>query len=762
MPLPARDVLAAVIGVQKNLLKPEEIALAIAAGEPPGDHLGVKWDKLTDEAEDRLALLPAKDPNAPPPPPREKRGTPGKGSMIAAIVLGIGAVALLIGLSIVSISLVTANRARQELTEQLAVSKESDAEAREQGKLAREAVAEVFRMATEDPLFQQEQYHQGKKQMLQRLRPYHETFRDLKPGEARAKADQADSLLQLGVISSEQGKKAEGEELLKQSQKAYAALRKADKAATEYQNGEARAWAALGAQKTKTDEALTAFRLAREAYPADKPHPGLAAVEVKVADLQWQRRQREAAANYVSARKVYQALLAEGKDGRAREYKHHVAAIGVNLAVVSAAAGDRQVAVPEGLKNAEQALALHEELAKDAPAEGLHQHGRVAALLALGKLHLAAGRPTEAAGHLQQAKAIQTRLLADFPKVTLYQMDGAEIQQHLGHAQRAVGKTTEAQASYEQAIALYRKLDPELKTSTCQFGVARAERGIGLLQMGKDAEAARKRLLDAEPLLEALLKAHPRADDYRYEMAGLLEDSAALAAKQEEAQKAAVLRYERARDLWAELASEYDAEGEYWGGKARTSIQLAALLRQQKLGDARNCLSDAFDALKRWEKIEPGRPEYKGLLRDAHTVRADVRIQEGSFSEAASEIERAAEAELDPRKRLVLRNFRQRLLGKFEGDPRREKIENARVLTLLGVILMSEQTQPVLWRLWDAEPYLHKVAEADALFRSALGELRSIDAPEEVGLLKLVKTDPELAPLRQRDDFQGWLEGLEK
>src|SRR5262245_51410017 len=144
MPLSARDVLAAIIGVQKNLIKPEEVALAIAANQPPGDHLGVKWDKLTDEAEDRLAVIAPRDPAAPAAPPRQKAATSGGGSLVLTGLLGVFVVLLAIGLVVAGVAWVSATRQRDEMAAKLAQSEKSDQEAREQGALARKAVTEVF------------------------------------------------------------------------------------------------------------------------------------------------------------------------------------------------------------------------------------------------------------------------------------------------------------------------------------------------------------------------------------------------------------------------------------------------------------------------------------------------------------------------------------------------------------------------------------------------------------------------------------------
>src|SRR5262249_21066264 len=103
-------------------------------------------------------------------------------------------------------------------------------------------------------LFQQEQYREGRKLMLERLKPYHEKFQDLQPADKAAQADQADSLFQLAGIAEVAGKKDEAEKLLVRSRDSYAALAKANPNEAEYRAGSARASNALGVLQRRQDK----------------------------------------------------------------------------------------------------------------------------------------------------------------------------------------------------------------------------------------------------------------------------------------------------------------------------------------------------------------------------------------------------------------------------------------------------------------------------------------------------------------------------
>ena len=119
----------------------------------------------------------------------------------------------------------------------------------------------------------------------------------------------------------------------------------------------------------------------------------------------------------------------------------------------------------------------------------------------------------------------------------------------------------------------------------------------------------------------------------------------------------------------------------------------------------------------------------------------------------------AAALEPDPGKRLLIRLKRLELLT-GEDELRDASIENARILTLRGVLVMADEVRMEPWRRKDVEPWMRKMAEADGWYRKAVGELRGIEKPEEIKLLERVKADPEFAPLRKRDDFAGLLEEL--
>src|SRR5262249_12115820 len=136
MSLPTKEILAGIMAVQKQLLRPEEVAEAVAAGRSPGDPLGVKWDYLCDEAEDRLAATRPKEPaaapagQAPTPAPVKRPGPPSRVPLVVGLViLLLAVVGLGAGLAVAVGSKIATAKRLDEAEANLKQSQKSEEEA---------------------------------------------------------------------------------------------------------------------------------------------------------------------------------------------------------------------------------------------------------------------------------------------------------------------------------------------------------------------------------------------------------------------------------------------------------------------------------------------------------------------------------------------------------------------------------------------------------------------------------------------------------
>jgi hypothetical protein len=753
MSLPAKEILAGIYAVQKQLLRPEDVADAIATGRSPGDTLGVKWDYLCDEAEDRLAAVgrasaPAVAPSgqsAPATPPK-RIGPPSQvplvvgGAITLLAVVGLG-----VGLAVaVGSKIATANRLG-ETEAKLAQSQKSEEEAREQVAMARKAVDEAYAFAKENPQMQQPQNRTVRQMMLKTLQPYHEWFLKLEPADKAARAEQAENLLRLGMLVGETGKKDEAEKLLVRARESFSELAKKADDPKPIRADAARASEALGVlyhTNNNLDAALNNLRDARDTYQGvDAAHPGVARVSGQVGVIQWERRRAyEAQASLKAAKKAYSELAEKSP-----ESDRQLAEVCVNLAVVQAAAHDRKSA----LENAQQAQKLCDELAKKFPDVTTYAHDLALAHLTLGNLYAADKRLPEATAHYAQARAIEQRLNAEYADVAPFQIALADVQRRGADLQRQ-GRPQDAMANYESACALYLKADADGKSPQCRFGTASAERGVGqVLAARGDFADARKHFAVAELILQPLVKAHPKQLPYQVVLAESLMGSG-LAAKEMKDEATATASLNKARELWSNLVREDGEEAAYRLGLADAATQFAGLVLEKQAPEAESALHDAFAALEPLRKAQPPDPDAKRLLRAAYANRAVLRANGGIHRAAAADYDQAATGEPDPLKRLALRKARMTSLLR-DDQLDQAYLESARIMTLNAVVALSDSSKPLAVREKEAEPW----------FLKALDELNKAEEYKELELAKVAKTDPEFAPLREREDFKEWLARLQ-
>jgi tetratricopeptide (TPR) repeat protein len=130
-----------------------------------------------------------------------------------------------------------------------------------------------------------------------------------------------------------------------------------------------------------------------------------------------------------------------------------------------------------------KALALHEKLAADFPSVADYRYDLVNSYQRLGQVTRRAGRYAEAEKALGQASAIIDKLAADSPTVVYYHSKQAEISSSMGILFHEAGRLQEAEEAFRQSVAIYQKLVadfPEAASSartkrdvsTCMYSLA--------------------------------------------------------------------------------------------------------------------------------------------------------------------------------------------------------------------------------------------------------------------------------------------------
>ena len=422
----------------------------------------------------------------------------------------------------------------------------------------------------------------------------------------------------------------------------------------------------------------------------------------------------------------------------------------------------------EALKSFERALKFLERLAKHNPTVTEYQrelalgHNNVALLLA------DTSHPAEALESHRRALEIRERLARDNPSFSQYQSDLATSCRNIGLLLRDTGYPAEALKSFRQALAICGQLARDNPTVTAyQDDLAQSHHYIGLLMgdTGHPAEALEsyQRALEIQ---EHLARDNPAVTWLQkglavrhYNVGAMLRDTGHSAEALESCRRAVVIQDRLVRDnpdntrLQSDLALSHNNIGE--------------LLRD--IGHPAEALESLGRALKIRERLARDNPSdhsfqsYLGAT--LHNI-AEIEMRQQHFREAREHLERAIE-------------HQRTALAVLPGHPYYQQAVRAHLLNLTKVYHALNQpaqairtTQELVALAKESPSELYNVAGALALSIPLVqGEQQQALAAEAVQILKRAITagwndagrtsrDPDLAPLRDRDDFRRLLAEL--
>jgi serine/threonine protein kinase/Flp pilus assembly protein TadD len=377
------------------------------------------------------------------------------------------------------------------------------------------------------------------------------------------------------------------------------------------------------------------------------------------------------------------------------------------------------------------ALALQQQLADGFPTRPDYRQDLATSHTNLGSLLLATGRLQEAEAAYRDALALQKQLAAEFPTRPDYRQDLATSHSNLGVLLRAMGRLAEAEAAYRDALALRNQLvadfpaRPEFRQ---ELAMSHTNLGVLLRATGRlaEAEAAYR---DALALQKQLVADFPARPDYRQELAtshnnlGVLLRTTGRLAEAEAAWRDALA-------LQKQLADEFPDQPDIRSGLAGTLVNLAILgIEQRDFAAAKAYLDEALPHHQAALQANPRHPTYRQFYR--RSLGALAQAQAGLLDRAAAV--KAAKQICD--------------LG---WNPAEDGYDAACALALCIPIVEKHEKL-------DTEEQRAAVQfygdEAMKLLRDAVAKGFK-DAAH-------MKKDRDLAPLRNRDDFQKLLADLE-
>jgi tetratricopeptide (TPR) repeat protein len=379
--------------------------------------------------------------------------------------------------------------------------------------------------------------------------------------------------------------------------------------------------------------------------------------------------------------------------------------------------------------SARQALHLLDALSAEAQADPDARWIAVKCRAQLGKVLQDSGRKADAEREYRAAAEHCQRLAADFPRTPRYRQYLAEITYVLAGLLSQQHRFDEAEKTYQAALDRQRQLVADFpKQLTYRADLAKSYQNLGNMRLtserGPEAEAA---LHQALAHWEQLVTERPTEPVYRTHLGRTLNSLASLwldIGRPQDAEQA----FSRARNLFQKLVEEFDTVGEYHYHFAVVLSNLAILARKRTDWNAAcRLLEQALREQRTALAGGPNNPRYRGFCRDLCWTLAELLVQAGRHVAATDVI--AEPPRLFPE----------------------DGATHYRAAVLLVRCQSLAQKDPNLTasqRMERAEIYADR---AVVLVREALA-----NGYRDAGQ---VKTDPALAPLRSREDFQNLFQG---
>jgi tetratricopeptide (TPR) repeat protein len=388
------------------------------------------------------------------------------------------------------------------------------------------------------------------------------------------------------------------------------------------------------------------------------------------------------------------------------------------------------------LEDAEEAyrdgLSVARRLAADFPAEPEYRQVLAGFHNNLGNLLLGdSGRLIEAEGAHTQALAIRKQLVADFPDLPVLRRALAMSHNNLGWILQTTGKLPEAEASFRDAVAAQRlaaeipdRPEFRLELASYQFHLGNLLRDRGRL---KEAEEVYR---EALPLEKQLVADFPNRRDFLQELADGHNNVGHLLLQDAERRQEAEAAYREALAIKKQLVAEFPNIPEYRNDLAGTLFNLAqAASKGRDFAAARQLLDEAIGDHQEALQANPRNPDYRQYYRNSLAALTQCCAAQGDRLAALSAATKQRDA---------------------GWDPAADAYAAARLLVSCVPLVGNDSALDAAKRQGELDFYAN---QAIAMLRDAVAKGYR-DAAH-------MKSDENLAPLRERDDFKKMVTDLE-
>jgi serine/threonine-protein kinase len=446
------------------------------------------------------------------------------------------------------------------------------------------------------------------------------------------------------------------------------------------------------------------------------------------------------------------------------DFRHELASIHINLALLL-----HFYKPSEAEAELRAALAVERRLADEHPAVTGFRYRLAAIHSDLGDTLWGGGRFSEAEAEYRAALAIQRRLANANPTVTGSRQDLAITQSRVGDLLAELGRWSEAEAETRAALAIWRKLADEHPAVT-EFRDAlsqyRSNFGDLLMRMGRPSEAEAE-LRAALAIRQGLADEHPASADLRAGPGFSHRDLGLLLAEMGRSSEAEA-------ELRAALAIRQGlADANPTVSVFRTDLAVShrdlgdLLMRTGRLSEAE---AEYRAALAIWQKAagaDPANTDGRRELALSHSAFGDLLMQAGRSSEAEAEYRaglaiRQTAAVENPASIPCQHELASSLARMGKIEQRRGRISEAVASFRRAVAVMDGLP-------WVPSVYLYDLACFQALLAGATESRTEADRAMDTlrravalraGVLARMRTDTDLDPLRDREDFRALMMDL--
>ncbi|MDX2037237.1 MAG: serine/threonine-protein kinase [Isosphaeraceae bacterium] len=412
----------------------------------------------------------------------------------------------------------------------------------------------------------------------------------------------------------------------------------------------------------------------------------------------------------------------------------------------------------EAEENFRKAVEIFERLAQEFPDVAQYRRRWAVGLAGLANAKRAREDWSGAERHYRDALALQTQLARDSPETPSYRDEEVGTRSNLAFTLKRAGRRAESEVEYRAALDAITKLAAEypgeLRYRLDTANLAR-DLGVFLYDGGQD-EAGAALFPKAIDTLEQLVAEFPSIPSYRSDLARCRRDYGKVlgylarpveAAEQfrgaVESQEKLVADHPSALPYLADLGLSYA----YFANMLSDGATPADSL--EWYGKSVRTLTAAYDRDRQVHLT-------KSALGKCLEARAATLDQLGKHAEALPEWDQAIE--LAPPNRLpVARALRAKCrarLGRF-----------AEALAELDEVTKSDPADPIHWYNFASVHAMAAAADAAAAKdESAARAVEKLQEAVKAGYANAAKlaNDPDLDPLRTRDDFKKLLADLEK